>query len=350
VQSRKRYPDMAAEAGDPLLIMQPINSRETVYFFSNQGRALTLQGHQLPTTRIQVSKLVRLEEDEQVIAIEHTDGTNPEMFVSLLTKNGKVKRLEMEQMQGIPSSGDSIIGLSSGDSLVGAFLTSGSQDLMVITAGGKAIRFAEDSVRPQGKSGGGIKAISLSDDDSVVAAAVVDDDQTLIMGTAAGFGRRTSIKEFGAQGRGGVGLNSIDAAKSELTGPITTAIAVKDSPDLMLGTQSGKISRIAYADIPSATRGSWGRIVTRTRSGAIIELDPKNDALNYIVPLIGAEAPEQPTTTKAAPAPKPKPRTTTKRKAATEKPQETTAEANEATAPQTRTRRTVQRKPPRRKS
>ena len=310
VQSRKRYPDMAAEAGDPLFIMQQINSRETVYFFTNKGRALTLQGHQLPINRIQTGKLVRLEDDEHVVAIDHTESTSAEIFVSLLTRNGKVKRLEMEQMQGIPSSGESIIRLSAGDALVGAFLTKGDEDLMVVTAGGKAIRFTEDSVRPQGKSGGGIKAISLVEDDIVIAATVINDKQTLILGTATGFGRRTSAQEFSTQGRGGVGLNSVDTAKSELTGPITTAIAVDDAPDLMLGTRGGKISRIAFTDIPSAARGSWGRIVTRTRSGAIFDLDPKDDALSHIVPLYGIAAAE-PSSTKKTTAEPSKPKKTT---------------------------------------
>jgi len=253
------------------------NTRETLFFVTDQGRAMNLMTHVIPDAAQQpdgvaIGKIISLAQDESVVSVVHVDSTDGERFLTMATMLGKVKRLALGDLAGIGSTGATVLGLSEGDSLVRAIVSEGNDELVLVTEQGRAIRFDESEVRPQGRSGGGVKGIGLAEGDRVVAIDRVLPGGDLLLVTVNAFAKRTSLTEYGKQGRGGAGLLTLGAAKSDLAGPVADARVVAASDDIILSTAEGKMLKVSVRDVPRVRRASWGRIVTRTRRGAVMDV------------------------------------------------------------------------------
>jgi hypothetical protein len=169
---------------------------------------------------------------------------------------------------------------------------------LLVTRQGKAIRFQEDTVRPQGRSATGMRGITLKDDEAVVAIGVVRDAADLVLSTAQGYAKRTPLSEFPVQGRGGQGVFALDLSKSKSTGPVVGAVVVTNAQELIFATAKGSSLRVRANDVPRLERGSWGRLVTKSGRGAVVTL--KNDQVDAVmVPQIAAK-PSGETTTSTA--------------------------------------------------
>ena len=251
------------------------NCRESIVFVTDSGRALKLPGHQLPDATQQprglaVSNLVRLAADEHVLAVLHLDESKPAGYLTVGTRQGKVKRLEANEVVAMANGGVQVLGLADGDALVWAAFTSGEDDLLIVTAQGHAIRFQEDTVRPQGRSGTGVRGISLIDDDVVVAGDVVRPGGELVLVTKQGYAKRTSLDEYSPQGRGGQGVMAVDGNKLAMTGPVVAARTVLPGDEMAFATSDGATIHVPVSGVASLGRTTWGRLVTRTRRNALI--------------------------------------------------------------------------------
>ncbi|MCD6520346.1 MAG: DNA gyrase subunit A [Anaerolineae bacterium] len=370
---QKRIPGLSARERDVPLALLVANAQEKVAFFTNRGRAFSLPAHQLPDTAQQkrglpIDQLARLGPAEQVISAFPLPAApeNEELFITLGTQQGKVKRLSLSELNSLTRSPLAIIGLAEGDSLLWAGISRPGEELIMVTEQGKAIRFQLDTVRPQGRTASGVRGITLKEGDAVAGIDLVREKGELVLVTAQGFAKRTQLKEYNPQGRGGQGALTIDSKKAPLTGPIVAALVALPEEEVILTTRKGTTLRLPARGIPRLARDSWGRLVTRTRKGALLQIE-EGDAVDGLVlvrtqmPDISEQAPskrgsktksstskrrKRASSAKKAPQSKQKP-------AASPTPEETPSEETETSTAQKksrvrRTRRTTVTRPPKR--
>jgi DNA gyrase subunit A len=345
-----------ADAGEALVLLARANAQDKAVFITDQGRAFALGAHQLPDARLQpegapLTSLVRLEEGEALATLVVVSPSAEVGYLALATEQGRIKRLELAELASLGRDPSTVIGLSEGDRLAQAVRTSGEQELLLATTSGRAIRFPESEVRPQGSSAMGMRGIDLKGDDRLIGLAVVREGAELLVASANGFAKRSRLSEYSPQGRGGQGALTLDASKESIAGPLAAACVVAEGEHVILATRQGRMAHHPVGDLPRTARASWGRVVTRTRSGAAIEL-PEGDAVIACLALgesgpqaaegagpQGAAPPQEAAPRKAAPrkaAPKPR---ATRGKTATTAAQATLPEpAGEAPKPTRRSR------------
>jgi DNA gyrase subunit A len=334
-----------AETGEAPRLLLRANAQVKVAFITDRGRAFALSAHQLPDARLQlegvpVASLARLEEGEGVVALTAAPLTAEGGYLALATEQGRIKRLELAELAGLGRDPSEILRLSEGDRLVQAVRTAGEQELLLVSAGGRAIRFAESEVRPQGSSAMGMRGMDLKEDDRVIGLAVAREGDELLVASANGFAKRSRLSEYSPQGRGGQGALTLDTSKEELAGPLAAACVVAQGEHVVLATAQGHMTHHPVSDLPRTARASWGRVVTRTRSGAAVELAEGDTVVACLA--FGEAAPEaapEPQEAKPAPQRATSPRTTRRRSTRSTKaaPAEPSEEAPAKPAPRRRT-------------
>jgi DNA gyrase subunit A len=170
-----------------------------------------------------------------------------------------VKKTPLAEFSRPRPSGIIAVNLDEGDYLVGVALTDGSTDVMLFSSEGKAVRFAEDEVRPMGRQATGVRGMRLPEDGSerLVAMLVAkDESRTVLTATENGYGKRTPISEYTKHGRGGQGMIAIQA--SERNGALVGAVLVEDTDEVMLISTGGVLIRTAVAQIREQGRSTQG--------------------------------------------------------------------------------------------
>lgn len=199
------------------------------------------------------------------------------------TRLGTVKKTALNEFSNMRKGGIIAIGIEPGDTLIDVKLTSGHNEVVLITKEGQSIRFSEEDVRSMGRPAGGVRGITVEKTDAVVALAVVVPDATLLVAGSNGIGKRTDFGEYRTQSRGGKGI--ITMKTTDKTGEVVGALTVKDQDEIMLITVGGQMVRTAVKDIREAGRNTQGV--------KLINLDEK-DRLQAIAPVISEEAGEVP--------------------------------------------------------
>ena len=182
-----------------------------------------------------------------------------EGYVTMVTRQGLIKRTPLSQYANIRKSGLIAIALNEGDSIAWTRLTSGNDTLIAATRNGQAIRFYESDARPMGRGGHGVRAIRLEEGDEVVGVAICREGATVLTVTEQGKGRRTRIEDYRLTGRGGKGIRNYDAAKDKVAG----IKVVDEADDVLLSSQEGVIIRMHAADITVQSRYGGGVRVMR---------------------------------------------------------------------------------------
>jgi DNA gyrase subunit A len=265
-------------------------------FFTNSGRAYVERVHEVPdmgraSKGRSIANLLELKADEKIAAlirILSKTGPNKEditwsqpNFVFFATQQGTVKKTSLEDFANVRKGGIIAIGIESGDTLIDVKLTSGHDEVVMITRQGQSIRFSEEDVRVMGRPAAGVRGITLAQSDAVVALAVVVPDATLLVAGELGIGKRTDFSEYRLQSRGGKGI--ITMKTTDRTGQVVGALTVKDADEIMLITVAGQMVRTTVSDIREAGRNTQGV--------KLIDLEPP-DKLQAIAPVISEEKEE----------------------------------------------------------
>lgn len=241
------------------------STHDYVLFFTNLGRIFRLKGYAIvegsrTSKGTNIVNLLQLAEGEKVTnmlrqsAKDSTGGG----FVTMVTKQGLIKRTPLEQYANIRKSGLIGIALNEGDSLAWTRLTTGSDTLIVATRNGQAIRFKESDARPMGRTGHGVRAINLSEGDEVVGVCICRETGMVLTVTEKGKGRRSAIESYRMTGRGGKGVRNYDAEKDKVAG----VKIVDETDDVLLSSQEGIIIRMHACDITVQSRyGSGVRVM-----------------------------------------------------------------------------------------
>ena len=154
--------------------------------------------------------------------------------------------------------------------LVDIRISSGTDNVIIVTKQGKCICFKEDDVRAMGRSAGGVRAIKLDDDDEVVAMNLVQPGEELLVVTQKGYGKRTSVEEYKIQARGGKGMLTYDKSKFKKTGELIGATVVEDDDEVMLINSDGIIIRISAGEVSKLGRATQGVKIMRVKKDANI--------------------------------------------------------------------------------
>ncbi len=236
------------------------STHDTILCFSSRGRVYWLKAYQVPeagrTARGRpMVNLLPLEEGERINALLPIREYGDDQFVFMVTASGTVKKTPLTDFSRPRSSGIIAVDLRDDDTLIGVDLTDGEQDIMLFTNAGKAIRFAESSVRAMGRTACGVRGIKLGDGQRVISLIVAKPGDVLTV-TENGYGKRTPVDQFPTKGRAGMGIISIKT--SDRNGEQVGAVWVSDDDEIMLITDGGTLVRTRVSDVSVLGRDTQG--------------------------------------------------------------------------------------------
>jgi len=250
------------------------NTRDTLLLFTDRGRVFQLPAYHVPESGREaagtpLANLIQLDRDERVTVVlavspAHFDYGD---YLVMATRNGRIKRTDLREYANVRPSGLIAIYLDEGDALGWVKVTTGRDEIVVVTRRGMALRFHERDVRPMGRAAGGVNAIRLKKGDGVAAMDIIDPEADLFIVTSRGFGKRTPIAEYSLQGRYTQGVLTMDARRLGEIGQIVDARMVKDGHDIALITAQGIVMRTETDMISRMGRATRGVIVMRPGEG-----------------------------------------------------------------------------------
>ncbi len=266
---------MSRREEDVAETMFTCSSHDYIMFFTTKGRAYRLKGYEIPegsrqSKGMNVVNLLPVEADEKISAmIRVPDFGEDEHYLCMVTRNGIIKRTELDAYKNIRKSGIIAINLDEGDELAWVWLTGGNDDILVATKNGFAIRFNENDARAIGRTARGVRAIDLRDGDCVVGMCAIskDDEENgakILTVSESGIGRRSALSDYHLQSRAGKG--SINY-KTEKYGLVAAVCLVHPDDDLILISSDGIVIRIDSESVNAASRTSRGVNVMRTSEG-----------------------------------------------------------------------------------
>lgn len=232
-----------------------------ILIFTNLGRVYWLKVYQVPQAgRAAKGKaivnLIQISPNERVSAILPVRDFVGGKYVVMATKKGVVKKTDLTAFSNPRTGGIIAIGVDEGDELIEVKETTGTQDILLGTRKGMAIRFKEDEVRSMGRTARGVTGIRIDEDDEVVGMEVIGNENTILTVSEKGFGKRTEIAEYRLQSRGGKGV--IDLKTTPKTGAVAGIKQVVGNEDVMLISNTGNIIRLHVDEISVLHRNTQG--------------------------------------------------------------------------------------------
>ncbi|MDB4429805.1 DNA gyrase subunit A [Akkermansiaceae bacterium] len=228
---------------------------------ASKGRSLKNVLSLLPEESIAAVLRLEYRKDEEGNDITFSEDSGNVFFA---TRAGKVKKTTLNDFRNYRKAGTIAIKLDEGNELIGVRLTSGKDDVMLVTHKGMSTRFKEEQARVMGRNSAGVRGIKPREGDFVVGLAVVNDDARLLVASENGIGKRTPFGDYMAKNRGGVGMITMKC--TEKTGQVIGATSVEEDDELMLMTDGGQSIRIRVADVRECGRNTQGvKLVTLTK-------------------------------------------------------------------------------------
>ncbi len=265
-----------------------VNSHSHLLMFTNIGKIYVKKAYLIPESSRTAKgtaavNVIDIEKDEKITALISLDNFDSDGYLTMVTKNGIVKRTHISEFAYQRKGGKRAINLDEGDELIYVRAIENDDELLLATRKGYAVRFKISTVTPTGRSSRGVIGIRPSEDDYVAGAIVVDTDKQLLTITENGFGKRSEFDDFAAHNRGGKGMKCHSV--NEKTGCIASIAAVSEDDDILLITNTGTVIRTRVAEIPTYSRTASGVIVMRQSENAYVS--------NFTVVEAEAEASEE---------------------------------------------------------
>ncbi|HEY9277775.1 MAG TPA: DNA gyrase subunit A [Methylotenera sp.] len=269
------------------------NTHDYILCFSSRGRVYWLKVYEVPqgsrTSRGKpIINLFPLEEGEKINAILSVKEFDENRFIFMATSLGTVKKTALTEFANPRKSGIIAINLDEGDYLIGAEITNGSDDIILVSNGGKAVWFDEEEVREMGRATRGVRGMKLAPEQQVLSLLIAEhDQQTVLVATENGYGKRTVLADFRHSGRGTQGVKAI--AVSERNGLVVAAKLVNDEDEIMLITTGGVLIRTRVKEIRELGRATQGVTLINLGEGEklsgiekIVETDDDESAEDVI--------------------------------------------------------------------
>ena len=287
------------EAGDFVEHLFTATTHDYLMFFTESGRAYVEKVYEIPemgraAKGRSIANLLELRSEEKIAAtirvqskstgsganiVDQTWDEN--LHIAFATRTGIVKKSNLSDYKNVRKGGIIAIQIEEGDRLIDAKLTSGNNEIVLITQNGMSLRFHEEQLRDQGRNTVGVWGIRPEKGDHVVAIAIVNPDAMLLVAGENGIGKRTSFEEYRRQSRGGKGI--ITMKTGEKTGNVVGALTVTDKDELMLITTKGQMVRTRVKEIRETGRNAQGVKLMDLKSG---------EKLQAIAPVVSQAAEE----------------------------------------------------------
>jgi len=250
------------------------STHDFVLFITNQGKAYWVKVHEIPESSRQakgqsIKVLLSLGSEEEITAVVSLRNFTDEVFVLMATRQGVVKKVAISEFANAKTRGIVAIKLDPGDGLVTALLTSGADEVVLVTRKGIALRFKEEAVRAMGRASHGVQGIKLSEKDELAGVAMVRPGEQMLLVSEFGFGKRTAYENFSPHRRGTRG--QICYRATEKTGEIVGVLSVRDTDDLVCITSQGNTVKLRLSEVATLGKTAMGvRIVNITRPDVVV--------------------------------------------------------------------------------
>jgi DNA gyrase subunit A len=260
------------EANDFIEHLFSVQAHDYLLFFTNTGRMYVERVYELPegsrtAMGRSIQNVLNLKPEEKIAALLRLERTVDENgnditfreeagYVFFATRSGKVKKTAVNDFRNYRKDGIIAINLEEDNELIGVRLTSGGDEIILVTHEGMSLRFHEDDTRPLGRGTAGVMGIRPSESDFVIGLALVTEGSTLLVASENGIGKRTTFEDYRKQSRGGKGI--ITMKVTDKTGPVVGAVTVTEEDELMLMTSSGQSIRIRAAEVRETGRNAQG--------------------------------------------------------------------------------------------
>jgi DNA gyrase subunit A len=262
---------MATREEDVIEHVVNASTHDYLLFFTNKGRVFRLKTYEVPAVGLNAKgvalvNLLQLQPEELVSAVINISKESTEGHLMMCTAKGVVKKTPFEQYKNVRSSGLIAIKLDDGDELRWIRMTTGSNEVVISTSKGQAIRFHEKDARPMGRAARGVRGIRLRPGDSVIGMDIVEEGASIFVISEYGYGKRTKVAQFTPHARGGVGIRS--AVVNDKTGNLIGVKTLKDdSQEIILISSAGQTIRLRLNDIPELGRATQGVRIMRLNDG-----------------------------------------------------------------------------------
>lgn len=247
---------------DEVSAIYEANTHDLIMVFDNEGQVYSKKGYSIPEANLSTKgrhiKNIIEGFDKEIAAIVRVPFDLIEPAIVIITKNGQIKRSDINDFDGGSRKGGiKGIGLRDGDEIVNVFVSSGAQDIVMITSGAKAIRFALSEVSETGRTGFGVRGVKVSENEKVIGAHLINnEEEDIVCIGEKGVGKRTKVSEFTSQARGGKGVLTFKV--SNKTGNLISAFGADEAKDVIMLASNGVSNRVAVKDIREAGRSTSG--------------------------------------------------------------------------------------------
>ncbi len=250
-------------------------THDPILLFSSKGKVYSIKGYEIPeanrTARGRaIVNVVQLDQGEKIEAVLPVleNGTG---YLVMATEKGLIKKTHTDEFKRIAKNGKIAIKLNEDDRLIAVRFTTGENEILIASRGGKCIRFSETDVRPTGRGTQGVKAINLAKEDIVVDMLIVDTAYDLFTLTSLGYGKRSKMEDYRLQSRGGKGIKA--GIFNEKTGYLVNLKPVTDDNDIMIITTGGTIIRMHADTISCIGRSTRGVRVMNVKGSLVATVD-----------------------------------------------------------------------------
>jgi DNA gyrase subunit A len=253
----------ATKDEDEIVMSIPARALHTILFFTDKGKVYSEKAYQIPdavrtSKGVPIVNVLALGIGETVTAAVAVPAFESVDYCTLMTRKGRIKRVDLSEFASVRPSGLIAMNLDEDDSLGWVRLTHGSDDIIIVTEEGQALRFNENNVRAMGRPAAGVIGIRLLGKDRVTSMEVVEPGGDLLTVTTGGYGKRTPLDEYPVKGRGTLGVQTIDKKAIPIVGKIAAARVVQPDDHLTLMSANGVVIRTKVAEISTASRATRG--------------------------------------------------------------------------------------------
>ena len=246
-----------------------LSTHDYILIFTNKGKVYRLKGYEIPefsrqSKGLPIVNVLPVEKDEKISSIIKLNVENQEKYLILATKQGLIKRTNLEEFENIRTTGKICIKLKENDELIGVKKTNGESNILLASSEGRMNVFDENEIRVMGRTASGVKGINLGSAECVSIENVKDDDNIVIV-TENGYGKKTLISEYRKTKRGSKGVKALNI--TEKNGNIASIKKVIDDSDIMIITNQGIIIRLPLEQVSQLGRVTQGTRLINLKSG-----------------------------------------------------------------------------------
>jgi len=263
---------------DAVLMLTHAHTLNTILFFTSRGKVYSMKVYQIAEANrtdrgAPIINMIPIETSEHITAMLVVPDFNSAANLVMATVQGRIKRASLAEYANVRPSGLIAISLDEKDELGWVRMTSGKDDLILLTARGQALRIHESVVRVMGRQAGGVTGIKMAKNDRLAAVEVVEPGGFLLVVTEKGYGKRTMLDEYTVKGRATHGIRSVSQKGLEFTGPVAAARVVQEKDEITIISGGGMALRLKMSLIPVTGRATRGVHLMDVNTGdAVVSL------------------------------------------------------------------------------